>query len=273
MNISKVSLPNLQAKRIPQKAAALGAVACGTAFVAQKNKESQETSYKEPKTFFGKWNLAARTINDRLVYFKNKHAIKNSTYKGEMLNPILNNMVANLNADIYNNEQHEIDGFKPIYSVNDKKTGFGAVAYKQDGEIFITYRGTNNASCLKSDWQMAIGKLPEQFELADKFYQDVKNNNPECDITLIGHSLGGSLAQLVASKYNDVPAITLNAFGTDTIRKRNDKQFKDNHNVYNYIIKGDFVSNTSKQVGETVMLDRTYDKNKHDMPNYVDRWA
>lgn len=268
MNISKVSTPIvINKKPCPLKAGIVTTAVATTAFLINDNQNEHKNGP------FKNFITGTKTLIDRIIYIKNNHAKKDSAYHGEMLNPVLNDMVAQLNDNVYKNMAQEVNGFKPICVKEDKRTGFGAVAHRQDNEIFITYRGTNNLGCLKSDWQMMLGKLPEQFKLADKFYQEIKKNNPDCDITLVGHSLGGSLAQLVASKYKDVPAITLNAFGTDTIMKRNDKQFKNNNNVYNYIINGDIVSNSSKQVGETVMLDRTYVKNKHDMPNYLNRWA
>lgn len=120
---------------------------------------------------------------------------------------------------------------------------------------------------------MAMGKIPSQFKNAEQFYKDVKVQYPDCDITLTGHFLGGSLARLMSCKYKDLPSIALNSFGVDTLIKRNKNQFKNNNNIYNYIIKDDFVANTTKQVGKTVMIDQTYSENGHEMPNFVDRWA
>ncbi len=226
----------------------------------------------KPITLLGSFALALNTALNVFEYFKNKESLKNSEYKGEILNDILNDAVAKLNTDIYCDKHRDINGFKQVMSKNDKLTGFFAIARKQDSEIFITYCGTNNKPAWVSDLQMAFGFIPSQFKHADKFYQDVKKKYPDCDITITGHSLGGSLAQLISSKYKDVPSITMNSFGVDTIIKRNPKIFKDNHNVYNYIINGDFISNSSAQVGKTVMLEGS-DEDVHDMRNYVNRWA
>ena len=43
-------------------------------------------------------------------------------------------------------------------------------------------------------------------------------------------------------------------------------------NIYNYIIEGDPVSNSSKHVGVTTRLPKTA-INNHSIANYLDMWA
>ena len=60
-------------------------------------------------------------------------------------------------------------------------------------------------------------KLPEQLEDSINLYDDVaeycKNNGYELSVT--GHSLGGSLAAIVSAK-RGVEAVTFNPFGVKT---------------------------------------------------------
>ena len=89
-------------------------------------------------------------------------------------------------------------------------------------------------------------------------------------MTLTGHSLGGSLAQLVAStegvsnKDNPPKVVTFNAFGTYDIVKNQEDNDKydfveqselDDTNVYNYITECDFVSCTTRQIGKTTVVE------------------
>lgn len=266
MNISKISLNNYHSGVNKYKQQVCKPI---TPVVACQ----KQTVSAPKKTVLAKALTIYQTLKDRLNFYKHDKSMKTAELKDDMLNPILKDTIAKMNDDIYYPSPKTINGFDPVYIVKNDKTGFYAVAYKQGKEVIITYSGTNNAASVVSDVQMALGKIPSQFKNAEEFYKNVKVRHPDCDITLTGHSLGGSLAQLMSCKYKHLPSITLNAFGTDTLVRRNKEQFKNNHNIYNYIIKGDFVANSAKQIGKTVMLDQTWDVNGHEMPNFVDRWA
>ncbi len=63
---------------------------------------------------------------------------------------------------------------------------------------------------------MYLGKLPEQYQNANEVYKQIKQSYPNSIITVTGHSLGGSLAQLISAE-NGCQAVTFNAYGTDDI--------------------------------------------------------
>ncbi len=93
--------------------------------------------------------------------------------------------------------------------------GFAAVAYKNNltNEIVIAYRGTDSPlDILISDGQIAFNLTPQQASAAVNFYEKVLAENADCSISITGHSLGGALAQYVAS-LKHVPATTFNAPG------------------------------------------------------------
>ena len=93
--------------------------------------------------------------------------------------------------------------------------GFAAVAYKNNltNEIVIAYRGTDSPlDILISDGQIAFNLKPQQASAAVNFYEKVLAENEDCSISITGHSLGGALAQYVAS-LKHVPATTFNAPG------------------------------------------------------------
>lgn len=225
------------------------------------------------------WNSFSNTIKSYIgeewKYMSSKQ-YKNDSKEEDCINDkALSNTTAKICDDIYKKEQSEIDGWKPINTIDNKETGFRAAAYKKDGKVIIAYCGTNDKKDISNDTQMAKGEIPEQFKEADEFFQQIAKENEGCPILVTGHSLGGSLAELVASKNESTAAVTFNAFGVDKIvnsDKAKELSLKDNQNSYNYIIDGDPVSTSSKHVGETTLL-KTDKTNTHSIANYLNMWA
>ncbi len=89
----------------------------------------------------------------------------------------------------------------------DNPAGYDGAAFKRrmsDGtiEIVIAHRGTEPVS-FDGDWtanlQMGLRKVPDQYQYAKKFYEQIKRENSDATLSLTGHSLGGALAQLQAA--------------------------------------------------------------------------
>lgn len=59
---------------------------------------------------------------------------------------------------------------------------------------------------------MAENQLPDQYQFAKQFYRNVLNTSNGASITLTGHSLGGSLTQLLAAE-TGFSAVTFNPYG------------------------------------------------------------
>ena len=71
----------------------------------------------------------------------------------------------------------------------------------------------------KKDWQnnkhMGIDKeVPAQAKDAIRFYDQMKEKYPNMKIDVVGHSLGGSLAQYVATQREVNQAVNFNPYGT-----------------------------------------------------------
>lgn len=232
----------------------------------QSNKDSRmEALEKTKKVLADKWDY----------YFNDQY--KNDTQEKDCFyNKKLSKDTALISRDVYNDEQKEINGYKPVDKLEDPETGLRVVAYQKKNDIIIAYCGTNDEKDFVSDAQMAMNEVPEQYEKANQFYLDTVTKNPNASVILTGHSLGGSLAQLVASRHRETSAVTFNAFGIKSILKNPETKakdyFQDNKNSFNYIVMGDPVSNSTQHVGTTTRMQKTA-LNNHSIANYINLWA
>lgn len=176
---------------------------------------------------------------------------------------------AKMAQDSYNKEfTKEIDGYKQLKQFRrEDNNGFKATTYENETDIIIAYAGTSttNYNEFRKDCannaQMVASFCPEQYQNAINLYKEVSEyaKDKNKTITVTGHSLGGSLAQLVASttkhdgKTIDAPkAITFNAYGQKDfidIEEAPDAKniFKELNNTTNFFIEGDEVSGITKE--------------------------
>ena len=128
---------------------------------------------------------------------------------------------------------------------------FAAVAYGRYDtnnklqEIVIAYRGTDSIlDWTPSNLQILLTLTPSQKNKAIEFYDKVAENYEGIDITITGHSLGGALAQYVASLKQE-PAITFEAPGIDI------PSGGTSENIINYVNMNDPVGSYREHIGET----------------------
>jgi hypothetical protein len=164
--------------------------------------------------------------------------------------------------DRVKDEKIVLDG--AIYKVFDHTdnpiTGFQATAYQRvdTGEVVIAYRGTEfDREPVHDgivDAGMALAGVNAQKHDADVFTQrvlaqakvDAQKNNQPPNVTVTGHSLGGTLAQLEARKFG-LQGETFNAFGAAGLVHGVPKG---GHQVINHVRAGDPVSAASAHFGE-----------------------
>ena len=107
-------------------------------------------------------------------------------------------------------------GTKVLAEFENSKTGFYANVLQENNHIVIVYKGTDKKldGDYKNDFNMALRKrIPEQTKDALDVYDKVKQAFPNAQIDVVGHSLGGSLAQYVAIMRNVNEAVCFNPVG------------------------------------------------------------
>lgn len=242
--------------------------------VVEKVQEAYEQSDKTSRT--EALNKTKEILSGKWDYYINKIYQKDTQENDCFYNKKLSRNAALISRDVYNDEQKEINGYKPVDKLEDPETGLRVVTYQKKNDIIVAYCGTNDDKDFVSDAQMAMNEVPEQYEKANQYYLDTVAKNPNACVVLTGHSLGGSLAQLVACRHKETSAVTFNAFGVKSIIKNPETKtkdyFQDNKNSFNYIIDGDPVSNSTQHVGVTTHLKKTA-MNNHSIANYINLWA
>ena len=139
-----------------------------------------------------------------------------------------------------------------------EETGFvGKVFRNNEGEIVISFSGTDltakgRTDDLRNDLNMAIGNEPPQLENAKALYAKIRKQYSRAKITLIGESLGGSLAALAGAKTGE-NTVTFAAYGVGDLLPENKNGYPNITNI------GDtrdpvFMSNINNQLGKTYVI-------------------
>ena len=169
------------------------------------------------------------------------------------------NEMKSLSVGVYKGNEKSIPKDWIKVSEYDKKSGFHGEAFYKDGKVVIAMRGTNDKDDLANDVDMAKKKLPNQYADAQKFYEKVRKDFPDQEIVFTGHSLGGSLAQLMSNK-TGYGAVTFNAYGVRDILQGNVRDNLDNIRNYGNINDTVFNNNIDNQLGGTYVIKKNYDE-------------
>lgn len=150
--------------------------------------------------------------------------------------------------------------YEVLAHADNPKTGFQATAYRRvdTAEVVIAYRGTEfDREPVHDglvDTGMALAGVNGQARDAEAFTRqvlaqaktDASRANQPLQITVTGHSLGGTLAQLEAHKFG-LKGETFNAYGAAGLVHGVPKG---GHQVVNHVRAGDVVSAASAHFGE-----------------------
>lgn len=145
---------------------------------------------------------------------------------------------ARLADDSYNDRREEFRSRKELtiggsrYEVlnvaNDPKTSYQGTAYRRvdTGEVIIAHRGTEpNAKDAGTDAGMVFNRRNNQLNEAIEFTervmalakQEAEKKGQPLSVSVTGHSLGGTLAEITAAKYG-LHAETFNAYGPGALK-------------------------------------------------------
>lgn len=170
-------------------------------------------------------------------------------------------------------KQTQIDGhqYKVLAHV-DKPSGYQGTVYQRvdTGEIVVAHRGTEFdrqklQDLVKTDGGMVLARTNDQandaidltrqaLALAKDYAHENKTAVPE--ITVTGHSLGGTLAQ-ISGHYFGLKGETFNAYGAASLNIRHPttgelyRLPEGGHGMLNHVMGADLVSSGSTHYGQT----------------------
>jgi hypothetical protein len=192
--------------------------------------------------------------------------------KDNIIDPTYSKMYAQTLIDI---DKHGYAITKAIVPKSSKGTGetpLGALCMMpRDNEspIVIAFRGTKSRSDYGSDVRLGVtGTVEKAFrDSALEFYQKIRKENPDREIILTGHSLGGHIATYVATKaYNTDPDLVANPllqvrnFNPAPVKSKHLSVLKNHphlHSLFvNYRLSSDVVSDLplQKYTGNTFVF-------------------
>jgi hypothetical protein len=159
------------------------------------------------------------------------------------------------------NDSIEIDGqqYTVFANADDPATGFQATAYQRKGssDIVIAYRGTEFDREPVHDGGVDAGMVllgvnaqaPDSIaftqEVLAKAQKDADLNDRTANVTVTGHSLGGTLAEINAAKFG-LKGETFNAYGAVSLYGVPEG----GNQVIDHVRAGDVVSAASPHFGE-----------------------
>lgn len=157
-----------------------------------------------------------------------------------------------------NGKSQSPQGWIQISQKANQKTGFYAETYVKGKELVIVFRGTDTQRGIKefaydvsNDMDLYLGDLPYQAVDAREYYNEVKKEFKDYHITFTGHSLAGSLSQIMSYETGE-DAVTFNAYGVKHILNTS----KTPPNIINYGNANDpvFIQNIDNQFGKTYIM-------------------
>jgi len=175
----------------------------------------------------------------------------------------------------YNDNPQSVAGWNVVWGSPTAVGEFFAVAFQKDDRIVIAYRGTDRIGETDLSADLAIGNpraaWDAEFDEAIRFAEMIQVFHPYDHISVTGHSLGGSLAQVAAQMFGFDgatfdPGGALNLTWSDEFKKwaidlkRVHPSLKINQGpdsaFTNYIVADSVVSGwTGDPIGKTEQLD------------------
>lgn len=151
---------------------------------------------------------------------------------------------------------------KSYFPRDPKKDGpFAAVSFESDDEIIVSIRGTDGIIDIFNDIQLLTKTQNQQYVSALKYLNTIIKNSNGKKITITGHSLGGSVAQLLGAAVG-YKVVTFNSAPIVVSSKDIGISEKtlDERNIINIRRKGDPLSDILDKAFKTKFGEFIYDK-------------
>ncbi|WP_088363852.1 stalk domain-containing protein [Bacillus cereus] len=147
------------------------------------------------------------------------------------------------------------------------KTDFQGYAFYNivTGEIVIAFRGTESGSDWLTNVTMILNRGTKTQVYAEKLVGKVNQTFPSTKFIVVGHSLGGHLAQSVSKTFpGDISlAYTYNAPGLEKLWSTSDSE------TVNYSVDGDWVANRFYDYGREITFKKPVDSSStHSLYNF-----
>ena len=158
--------------------------------------------------------------------------------------------------------------YKVLEHVDDRRTGYQGTVYQRVNtqEIIVSHRGTEELikDGVVTDASMVLARSNPQtlqaLALSGRAVADAERLGIETgrapEVTVTGHSLGGSLAQITAHHYG-LKGETFNAYGAVSLSGSRIPQ--GGHSVINHVMAADAVSAASPHFGEVRVYARQHE--------------
>ncbi len=176
-----------------------------------------------------------------------------------MLNDDFNKQLQKLSNYVYTEDRtKKPDGWIEISQKQNRETGFYAKTFVKGKNMVIVFRGTDvnrgyeeARNDVLNDMDLYLGKIPSQTVDAREYYNETTKSFKGYSITFAGHSLGGSLGQIMGYETGK-SAVTFGAYGVKDILQTNAAP----GNVINYGNANDpvFIKNIDNQFGRTFVV-------------------
>lgn len=158
---------------------------------------------------------------------------------------------------VYHTNKPIPEGWKLVHKHSNILSGFYGEIYQKGVYTVVVYKGSNDfQDWLFNNYKMYKTEEPKQVNEAFLLYLIGKGKNQLGEIFVAGHSLGGSLAQIVAAKAK-VEAVTFNAYGTADVLKHLGLDKRERYyaiNNFGDIDDKTYNTNLGKQPGKTFLV-------------------
>ena len=185
--------------------------------------------------------------------------------------------------------QKMIDDYNIGYTVVEDLTEpeYVTAVNEEQQKIVVAFRGTDssltNISDDIADLEIAAGLaetpilsyVPSRFKTGENIYKQVKEQYPDYELNLTGHSLGGTVARYIGDKYKEKAVVF--SPGATPLEPFIEKTLGTKPSTAKFYVTDtlDFLSNTVRLTEKNVNIIKTKEVNKkyftgsHSMENYL----